>query len=148
MSSVVRNTFTLVVVALTALSISLAAPRAAQAQTTHLSIQVILASNGGGGMDGALSGISSQLRSRFGQYSDFRLMGNHTMSINQGSAQSLGLPNGETMTISFLGMSGSSYRIQVSLPGGGTTVTAPAGGIFFVAGPRYQSGIIIVAITP
>ncbi|MCA9564636.1 MAG: hypothetical protein KC561_14165, partial [Myxococcales bacterium] len=64
-----------------------------------------------------------------------------------GGSHSVTLPNGQNVTLQFVGMSGSSYRIQVSLPGGGTTVTSPPGGIFFVAGPSYGGGIIIVAVS-
>jgi hypothetical protein len=112
-----------------------------------LSIQVVLASNDGDGVDGSLSGIGDDLRSRFGQYSRFQRLDSANVSISSGSSRSIGLPNGQSMSISFQGMSGSSYRLSVALPGGGTTVTAPRGGIFFVAGPSYDGGILIVAIS-
>ena len=143
-----RRSFILMIAFGAALFITAAHPNTALAQSARLSVKVILASNSGGGMDGSLGSIASQLRSRFGQYSDFRLMGSHSVSLANGGSQNIGLPNGQSMRIGFMGMSGSSYRLQVSLPGGGTTVTAQPGGIFFVAGPRYQSGILIIAITP
>lgn len=123
-------------------------PADARAQTANLSVRVVLANNNGGGVDSALASIASPLRSRFGQYGSFRQISSHSLSIGDGGTQSIGLPNGQTVQIGFQGMSGGSYRLEVRLPGGGTTVTAPPGGIFFVAGPRWEDGILIVAITP
>ncbi|MBN1945209.1 MAG: hypothetical protein JW797_06000 [Bradymonadales bacterium] len=148
MSRVKRTLFACAFLGAAVLLITMVEPRTAQAQSANLSVQVILASNSGQGMDGSLGSVASQLRARFGRYDSFSLLASHRVHLDQGSSESLGLPNGETLRISLLSMSGSSYRLQVSLPGGGTTVTAPPGGIFFVAGPRYQSGTIIVAITP
>ena len=119
----------------------------AQAQTANISVQVIHGTPSGG-IDGSLGSLASQLRSRFPQYNGFQQLGSHRVSLSSGASRSIGLPNGQTMTLHFNGMSGSSYRISVSLPGGGTTVTAPPGGIFFVAGPNYNGGVIIVAIRP
>lgn len=120
----------------------------AQAQTANVSVTFVLASNDGGGVDGSLGSISGQLRSRFGHYNSFRRVGGQRVSLSVGSSQNVGMPNGQSMTITLQGMSGSSYRLSVSLPGGGGTVTAPPGGIFFVAGPPYQGGELIVAIQP
>lgn len=124
-----------------------ASPAEAQAQTASISIQVIHGTPTGG-IDASLGSLASQLRSRFPRHSGFQQLASHRVSLTSGSSRSIGLPNGQTMTIRFNGMSGSSYSISVSLPGGGTTVTAPPGGIFFVAGPPYQGGEIIVAIRP
>lgn len=132
--------------AVTATTALVAAPAEAQAQTVSISVVVIHGSNNGGGTDGSLSGISGQLRSRFGQYDSFRQLATQSVSLSSGSSRTVSLPNGQSMTITFTGMSGSNYEIRVSLPGGGGTVTAPPGGIFFVAGPPYDGGEMIIAI--
>ena len=121
-------------------------PAEAQAQTVNVRAQTILASNNGSGVDGSLSSIAGQLRSRFGQYSSFRQLQDNRIAMSEGQTRSISLPNGQTMTISFLGMSGSSYRLNVSMPGGGSTVTVGPGGIFFVAGPQHQGGLLVIAI--
>lgn len=123
-----------------------AAPAEAQAQTASISVVVIHGSNGGSGTDGSLASISGELRARFGRYDSFAQLAQHRVSLSSGASRTVSLPNGQTMTISFTGMSGSSYVISVSLPGGGGTVTAPPGGIFFVAGPPYNGGEMIIAI--
>lgn len=134
------------VLAMAAATAFVAGPAEAQAQTATVSVVVILGSHGGDGTDGALASISGQLRSRFGQYDSFRQLASDRMSLTSGASRTVSLPNGQSMTISFTGMSGSSYIISVSLPGGGGTVTAPPGGIFFVAGPPYEGGEMIIAI--
>lgn len=125
----------------------LAAPGTAHADNASLSVRVILASSSGSSVDGALGGIASQLEARFGQYGSFEQLDSQRVSISEGSSRNIGLPNGQSVTLSFQGTSGSSYRISVSLPGGGTTVTVPPGGLFFVAGPSFSGGILIIAIS-
>ena len=120
----------------------------AQAQTANVSVTIVLASNNGSGIDGSLSSISGQLRSRFGRYNSFSRIGGHRVSLSVGSSRSLNLPNGQSMSITLQGMNGSNYLLSVSLPGGGGSVTAPPGGIFFIAGPPYQGGEMIIAIQP
>lgn len=142
-----RRHLTLALALLTALAVVSMEPREASAQTASVTVRVILASNSGGGVDGSLSGISGQLTSRFRQYSSFRQLAVHSVSLSSGSARSVSLPNGQSMTVRFDGMAGSSYRIGVSLPGGGTTVTSPRGGLFFLAGPPYSGGILVVAVS-
>jgi hypothetical protein len=122
-------------------ALSTAAPQAAHADAA-LSIRIIRASNSGGGVDNSLRSMASQLQSRFSNYDTFEDRGRQSVSIAEGASQSISLPNGQTMTITLLGMSGSSYRLRVSLPGGGGTVTASPGGRFFVA-----SGSLIIAIS-
>ena len=123
-------------------------PTPAYAQTASLSVRVIHASNSGGGVDGSLSSLSGQLTSRFGSYNTFQLQASHSVSVSAGNSRNVSLPNGQSMRITFEGMSGSSYRISVSLPGGSSTVTAQPGGVFFVAGPSYNGGMLIVAVSP
>ena len=121
-------------------------PAEAQAQTVNIRVQTILASNNGNGIDGSLSSIASELRSRFSQYSSFRQLQDNRLAMSQGQTRSISLPNGQNVSISFLGMSGSSYQLNVSMPGGGSTVTVGPGGIFFLAGPRHQGGLLVIAI--
>lgn len=141
-----RRCLVALALAVAATTAFVAAPAEAQAQTASISVVVIHGSHNGGGTDGALSSISGELRSRFGQYDSFRQLASDRVSLSSGASRTLSLPNGQSMTISFTGMSGSSYVISVSLPGGGGTVTAPPGGIFFVAGPPYEGGEMIIAI--
>ena len=129
-----------------AMSVFAAHPAEAQAQTANLEVRIIVGSNGGGGVDPSLSGVAGQLRARFGHYNAFRQVRVENVTLTQGATRSVSLPNGQSVNISFEGMSGSSYRLSVSMPGGGGTLTSPPGGIFFVAGPPFEGGTIIVSV--
>jgi hypothetical protein len=118
----------------------------AQAQTASLEVRIIVGSNSGGGVDPALSGVAGQLRARFGHYNSFQQVRVENVTLTHGASRAVGLPNGSTVTITFEGMSGSSYRLSVSMPGGGGTLTSPPGGVFFVAGPPHDGGTIIVSV--
>lgn len=131
---------------LVALLVTTVGSASADAQTVTVRAQAIHATSTGNQMDGSLSSIASQLRSRFGQYSSFTQLSDNRLSLSAGQSRSVELPNGQTLQVTFQGMSGSSYRLNVSLPGGGGTVTIGRGGVFFVAGPSYQGGLLIVAV--
>jgi len=131
---------------LVALLLTTAHSASADAQTVTVRAQAIHATSNGNQMDGSLSSIAGQLRSRFGQYSSFSQLSDNRLSLSVGQSRSVRLPNGQTLQVTFQGMSGSSYRLNVSIPGGGSTVTIGRGGVFFVAGPNYQGGLLIVAV--
>lgn len=141
-----RRLLTVLTALVVAVSVFAAHPAEAQAQTANLEVRIIVGSNGGGGVDPALSGLAGQLRARFGHYDAFRQVRVEHVTLAQGASRSVSLPNGQSVTISFQGMSGSSFRLSVSMPGGGGTLTSPPGGIFFVAGPPFEGGTIIVSV--
>ena len=118
-----------------------------QATTARVNVRYILGNNGTESqMDSSLSGISGQLRSRFSSYRSFRQIGNSNLNLTQGSAQSISMPNGQTMQVSLEGKQGNAYRIRIAIPGGSSTVTVPANENFFVAGPRHQGGNLIISL--
>lgn len=122
-------------------------PAEAQAQTASVRVQTIHATNNGDVMDGALSSIASQLRSRFRQYSSFRQQGDTRLNLAQGQSRSVSLPSGQDVTVRFDGMSGSAYRLVVSMRGGSTSLTVSGGGVIFVSGPNYQGGQLVIALS-
>lgn len=131
-------------VTLAALGFGLA-PAIASAQTASVRVQVIHA-NHSGSIDSALGSTAAQLRSRFGQYSGFALLGTHSLSIPNGGSQSIGLPGGSAV-VSFQGMSGRAYQLRVAMGREVTAVRSAPGGSSFVAGPGYSGGIIILYIS-
>ena len=56
--------------------------------------------------------------------------------------------DGQMVSIEYLGESEGTYRLRITLPGGSTNVSAPAGGLFFVGGPELSTGTLILAIRP
>ncbi len=116
----------------------------AQSGSVSVTVEVILAGNDGGGVADQLQPYSGRLRQQFAQFNSFEYVTSERFTLNAGESNQFSVPGGNTITVNFSGTSGNSYRMNVQLPGGGTTINSPAGGIFFVGGPRANGKSVIL----
>lgn len=106
-----------------------------------------------GGIDQALSQLRQLREPPFSTYTRFKLLRRSRVPLTIGTPQSLELPTGRTLRLSFLGRSGQErLRFQVSITRPGRSDYLPAvqyvtqrGEPFFQAGQTYQQGVLVLA---
>jgi hypothetical protein len=118
----------------------------AQEDSVTIEVEIILASDSGDGVASELRPYAGRLQSQFSQFDSFRRLTSTSFTLNIGEDESISIPGVGSAGFSFAGLSGSRFKLDVSVPGGGTTVESPRGGIFFVGGPRAPGGTIILLI--
>lgn len=118
----------------------------AQSEAVTIEVEIILASDDGAGVASELSAYAGRLQSQFGQFSSFRRLTSTSFTLRVGDDKSVGIPGVGSAGFRFAGLSGDRFKLDVSVPGGGTTVESPRGGFFFVGGPRAPGGTIILLI--
>jgi hypothetical protein len=106
-----------------------------------------------GGIDQTLSQLRQLREPPFNTYTTFRLLRRARVPLAGTTPQSLDLPTGRKLRLSFLGRSGESrLRFQVSITRPGRSDYLPAvqyvtqrGEPFFQAGQTYQQGVLVLA---
>jgi hypothetical protein len=106
-----------------------------------------------GGIDRALSQLRQLREPPFNTYTTFRLLRRARVPLVGTTPESLDLPTGRKLRLSFLGRSGESrLRFQVSITRPGRSDYLPAvqyvtqrGEPFFQAGQTYQQGVLVLA---
>lgn len=121
------------------------APTAAVAQqTANVTVTIILASNGGGGVDAGLRARESRLRSQFGQYNQFSLHARNALSLTEGQVRTINVPGGVSASVTLLSARDGNFNLQVQVTGGSTTVRSPQNSLFFVGGPSVNGQTLIL----
>lgn len=121
----------------------------AQAFAEDVSVQVrsIAASKNGESFDSRLADLRPQLSKGFGSYTNFTLVDQTQLSLGEGKSQTVQLPNGTAMTLTFHGFAGNLAKIGMGIADKmNTTLRLSRGSTFFQAGLSYKDGILIVAI--
>ncbi len=127
--------------------------RAPEAQRVRVKLMAVHASN-------ALKGIAPELR-RFQRqlavlnYRGFRLLFTKNLTLRPGSPRSVGLMNGRSAELTLQSLTSTAAILRLRLfsppaPRGvavDTIVTVPRNRTFFLAGPRYDGGILILPIS-
>ena len=126
--------------------LTFAAPSEAQAQTVSVEVRVIVGSSGGGGVDNALSSLSSRLQRQFSRFNSFSQHGMQNFQLNVGQSRSVSLPGGGSASIQLVSVSGGEQELRIQVPGGGSTMRT-RGGLFFVGGANVPGGTLILAIS-
>lgn len=118
-----------------------------QAQDLKVEVRTIAASRKGDQVDSALSDIQSTLNVTFAGYTSFKQLSVSNVSLTQGSAEQVKLPNGTEMTLTFNGYAGKLVKLGLGIAGKmSTTLRVSSGSTFFQAGMRHGDGILILAI--
>ena len=141
-----RRVIDLLFVALIALVVAFAGTDASAQDRANLSVDVIIAGHDGAGVDPALAAHSGRLETQFSQFNSFRRADSSSFQLAPGATHQISIPGGQTVRFSLVSSRSGRYRITVQVPGGETTVESPAGGIFFVGGPRAPDGTIILLV--
>jgi hypothetical protein len=120
------------------------APAASAQESATVSVAVILASTGDGGVDAALRSRESRLRSQFSRYTQFQLHGQQRLQLTEGRTQTIQVPGGVNASILLVSVRDGNYNLQVQVTGGSTTVRSPRNSLFFVGGPSVQGQTLIL----
>ena len=124
----------------------LAGPAHAQAgpATASLRVEVIVASAEEGQVDAALRDLQRRLQTQFSQFRSFVLRSRETWTLQAGQSASLPLLPNVNATFRLLSVNGERAEVEVTVPGGQTTVALPPSGLVFVAGPRDAEGRTLI----
>ena len=120
---------------------------AAQAQSTSVRVDVILASNAGTGVDAQLSAHRGRLLAQFPNFDSFRSAGVQRLNIDVGGQAGFTIPGGGRVTLTYVSAHGGRSTFDVAIPGGSARVETRPGGLFFVGGPRSREGTVILMIS-
>lgn len=123
-----------------------------QAQEAHaedVSVQVrsIAASKANANFDSRLNDLRGQLSKGFGSYTSFTLVDQKQLTIGESKSETVTLPNGEVLSLTFHGFAGNLAKLGMGIANKmNTTLRISRGSTFFQAGLNYKDGILIVAI--
>ena len=129
-------------------SLALAAP--AQAEGIDVSATLILGTNDGQGVDGALSRYEQNLKRVF-PFDTFKLQGQASGSIESPGTSRLSLGDGHTLELSSSEANGDKIRLAARWTQGdrtliNTTVVASKGNPTILGGPSQGSGKLILLL--
>ncbi|MFB6350909.1 MAG: hypothetical protein ABEN55_15805 [Bradymonadaceae bacterium] len=142
------RTFFHILVATAALAVVLGASPPASAQTIDVEVRAISASKQGDSFDKKLSDLKSKLEKVFANYSHFEQLSQTSIQLDKGQTDSVNLPEGSTLEITFHGLAKDLIKLGVDVGDKmSTTLRASPGSTFFQAGLEYDDGILILAIT-
>ncbi len=97
----------------------------------------------------ALKPLAGKLEKVFPGYDSFSLEKTHNLALQMGSGDTVSLPNGDMLKITYKGLDKNMLNLLLEIPGKlKTSVSVKDGGTFFQAGLEYEKGILILAISP
>ena len=130
-----------------------AEPAAAVEATTHadVRVRVIHAKTGAKHFDAHLEDLRKYL-DKF-NYNSYHEVIDETMHLDVASTKGIGLLSGKNLTATLVAVTAEKATIRLVLNGQAgqmldTTVSAGPDKLFFIAGPRYDEGILFLAIEP
>lgn len=137
----------LLMVTLLAGVVGFSQPAAAQQEVT-VRVRSIAASKTGDSFDSRLNDLKGKLTRAFGGYTSFKQVGDSRFQIKEGQSESVSVPGGTSVRVTFHGVSGDFYRLGLAIGDKlRTTLRASPGSTFFQAGLDYKDGMLILAIT-
>lgn len=114
-------------------------------------VRVIQASNTGKKFDPHLE----DLRKFLGQhkFSSFKQVIDETIAVNEKQTKGIGVLSGKNLNVTLKSLTKEKATIRLLLLGKtgqilDTTVAAGPHKLFFIAGPRYEGGVLFIAIEP
>lgn len=120
----------------------------AAAQDVDVTVRSISAKKDGSYFDPKLKDLEAKLTRAFSGYSYFKLVQKDTFKLEKSESETVTVPGGTDVTLTFHGLAGDFYKMGLSIADKlSTTLRASSGSTFFQAGLRYKSGILILAIT-
>ena len=124
---------------------------AASPAPVTVEIGVVAASSMGSSVDPSLSSLRTKLQSMF-NYSSYKLLNRMRRTLAIGETGDFNLPGNRTMRVTPVNAPVNKVRFAVQIMEGGGTLLATTlglsrGGMVLVAGPPYQSGVLILLIS-
>lgn len=142
------RTFFHMLMATAAVAVVLGASPPASAQTVDVEVRAISASKDGDSFDSKLADLKAKLQKVFANYSSFEQLSKTSIQLDKGQTNSVRLPEGSTLEITFHGLAEDLIKLGVDVGDKlSTTLRASPGSTFFQAGLEYGDGILILAIT-
>ena len=140
----------LLVTLLTILLIEVPLPAAAK-DSCRISVETILASRDGSGVDPQLRQHIGELQSMF-NYTAYRLLSSEVLNLREGQSGTVALPGSRQLTITPNKIQGSRADIAMQMmkkrrPVFQTQIQLLNNGSLFVGGPKYQNGNLIFKIS-
>jgi hypothetical protein len=124
---------------------------AAGKPAAEIRVRVIQATNTGKKFDPHLE----DLRKFLGQhkFSSFKQVIDETIEVGQSETKGIGLLSGKNLNVTLKALTKEKATIQLLLLGQtgqilDTTVSAGPHKLFFIAGPKYEDGVLFIAIEP
>ena len=117
----------------------------------RISVDTILASRQGSGVDPQLQRHIRELQSMF-NYTSYRLLSSKALDLIEGQSGQVALPDARQLTITPQKIRGSRADIALQMTKGGrsvfqTQIQLLNHGSLFVGGPKYQNGNLIFKIS-
>ncbi len=113
-------------------------------------IIVLYANNSGKGIDERIGDMPQLKQPPFSAYNTYELVTRKELPFSQSTPGVLSLPNKSTFKILLNKYEAKSrvYDVQVSIdkPKIGANIKAKKNEIFFIAGPKYKKGILVLGI--
>jgi hypothetical protein len=120
----------------------------AVAQSVDVTVRSISAKKAGNYFDPKLNDLKAKLTRAFSGYTYFKLVQKDDFKLSKSASNTVTVPGGTDVTITFHGLAGDFYKMGLSIADKlSTTLRASPGSTFFQAGLSYKSGILILAIT-
>lgn len=124
---------------------------AADKPEAEIRVRVIQATNTGKKFDPHLE----DLRKFLGQhkFSSFKQVIDETIAVKEEETKGIGLLSGKNLNVTLKSLTRQKATIQLLLLGQAgqildTTVAAGPHKLFFIAGPKYEEGVLFIAIEP
>lgn len=115
---------------------------------------ILHATNEGKGIDAHIPDLPQLKKPPFSAYDTYTLVGRPVLALDRGKTASQKLPNDGRFEATFKDVSADGQKVVIGAalfqPDGAKfvemSVTSAPGGVFFVAGPAYKGGILVLAI--
>lgn len=127
------------------------ARQAPRAQKVTVGIMVVYATEAHSNVDNRLDSVIRHLSHM--RYTGYELLGAHEAELTPGGSQTFAIQGNREMTITLLSRDERQVRLRVQVMAGrgnklvDTTLSANRNGTFFVAGPKYRDGILVLPLT-
>jgi hypothetical protein len=127
------------------------ARQAPRGQKVTVGIMVVHATEAHSNVDERLNSVIRHLSHM--RYTGYELLGAHETELTPGGSQTFSIQGNREMTITLLSRDERQVRLRVQVMAGrgnklvDTTLSANRNGTFFVAGPKYRDGILVLPLT-
>jgi hypothetical protein len=111
-----------------------------------LEVTVIQASNEGTAVDPKLAPLRKYFESSFKRFTRFEHLGEHQATVPEGGETTTQVVGSLPLTMRFLGRDQGLLRVQVDFAGAKMTMKVRDGRLWFHAGRKHGSGILVLAL--
>lgn len=112
---------------------------------------VLHATNDGKGIDPSIGSMPQLKKPPFSAYDTYKLLSKSELALEMGKAKTESLPNSQDLSVVYKEKKGQRYVLNAVVKKGSSntlevSVMAKSNEVFFVAGPKHGSGILVIGI--